>query len=194
MEDFSSDQVIHSTGNLTLWTRSCWEIAWGLLASTNLCCRLPWWLRQWRICLQFRRPEFDPWVRKITWRREWPPTPLFLPEEFLGQKSLAGYSRWGGKSRTGLTNTHRDTQFAMLWKLFMILPIRVRQYHEGFSLFSIHIREIGEDFCDEDLIACNVQWISLSPEFQKLNLCFYKWLLFFIWIFSIYINPMENTP
>ena len=93
-----------------------------------------------------------------------------------------------------LTNTHRDTQFAMLWKLFMILPIRVRQYHEGFSLFSIHIREIGEDFCDEDLIACNVQWISLSPEFQKLNLCFYKWLLFFIWIFSIYINPMENTP
>ena len=26
---------------------------------------LPWWLRRQRICLQCRRPEFDPWVRKI---------------------------------------------------------------------------------------------------------------------------------
>ena len=45
-----------------------------------------------------------------------------------------------------LTNTHTDTQFAMLWKLFTILPIHVRQYHEGFSLSSIHTREIGGRF------------------------------------------------
>ena len=25
---------------------------------------------------------FDPWFRKIPWRREWPPTPVFLPGEF----------------------------------------------------------------------------------------------------------------
>jgi len=24
---------------------------------------------------------FDPWVRKIPWRREWLPTPVFLPGE-----------------------------------------------------------------------------------------------------------------
>ena len=41
---------------------------------------LPWWLRWWRICLQCRRPGFDPWVGKIPWRREWQPTPVFLPE------------------------------------------------------------------------------------------------------------------
>ena len=29
------------------------------------------------------------WVRKITWRRAWQPTPLFLPGEFHGQRSLA---------------------------------------------------------------------------------------------------------
>ena len=29
------------------------------------------------------------------WRREWPPTPVFFPGEFLGQRSLAGYSPWG---------------------------------------------------------------------------------------------------
>ena len=56
---------------------------------------LPSWLRQWRICLQCRRPRFDPWVGKIPWRREWQLTPVFLPGEFHGQRSLAGYSPWG---------------------------------------------------------------------------------------------------
>ena len=52
------------------------------------------WLRWLRICLQCRRPGFDPWVGKMTWRREWQPTPEFLPGEFHGQRSLAGYSPW----------------------------------------------------------------------------------------------------
>ena len=38
---------------------------------------LPWWLRQERIRLQCKRPSFDPWVRKIPWRRAWLPTPVF---------------------------------------------------------------------------------------------------------------------
>ena len=37
---------------------------------------------------------FDPWVGKIPWRREWQPTPIFLPGEFRGQRSLASYSPW----------------------------------------------------------------------------------------------------
>ena len=40
---------------------------------------------------------FDPWVRKIPWRREQLLTPLFLPGEFHGQRSLAGYNPWGLK-------------------------------------------------------------------------------------------------
>ena len=32
------------------------------------------------------KPGFNPWVRKIPWRREWQPTPIFLPGEFHGQK------------------------------------------------------------------------------------------------------------
>ena len=35
-----------------------------------------------------------PWVRKILWRSKWLPTPVFLPWEFHGQRSLAGYSPW----------------------------------------------------------------------------------------------------
>ena len=42
-------------------------------------------------------PGSDPWVRKIPWRRKWQPTPVFLPGEFHGQRSLASYSPWGHK-------------------------------------------------------------------------------------------------
>ena len=41
-----------------------------------------------------KRPGFDPWVRKIPWRRAWQPTPAFLPGESHGQRSLVGYSPW----------------------------------------------------------------------------------------------------
>ena len=41
--------------------------------------------------------EFDPWVRKIPWRRKWDPTPVVLPGESQGQRNLAGYSPWGRK-------------------------------------------------------------------------------------------------
>ena len=42
-------------------------------------------------------PGFDPWVRKIPWRRKWQPTSVFLPGESHGQRSLVGYSPWGHK-------------------------------------------------------------------------------------------------
>ena len=47
--------------------------------------------------LQQSRWGFNPWVRKIPWRRDWQPTPVFWSEEFQGQRSLAGYSPWGHK-------------------------------------------------------------------------------------------------
>ena len=46
---------------------------------------------------QHGRHGFDPWVRKILWRREWQPTPVVLPGESHEQKSLVGYSPWGCK-------------------------------------------------------------------------------------------------
>jgi len=52
---------------------------------------------QSRIGLQRGRVRLSPWVRKIPWRREWQPTPVFLPGEFHGQSSLEGYSSWGHK-------------------------------------------------------------------------------------------------
>ena len=65
--------------------------------------------------LQCRRPEFDPWVGKIPWRKERIPTPVLLPAEFHGQRSLLGYSPWDHKDSDmtdwlqhihALTHTH----------------------------------------------------------------------------------------
>ena len=56
---------------------------------------LSWWLISKRIhlqCRSYRRYGFDPWVGKIPWRRKRQPTPVFLPGESHGQRSLAGYS------------------------------------------------------------------------------------------------------
>ena len=57
-----------------------------------------------------RETGFDPWVRKIPWRREWPPTPVLLPGEPHGQKSLAGYGPWGCKD----SDTTEGTQHSSL--------------------------------------------------------------------------------
>ena len=43
-------------------------------------------------CRRHKRCGFDPWVRKSPWRRTWQPSPVFLPGESLGQRSLEGYS------------------------------------------------------------------------------------------------------
>ena len=56
--------------------------------------------------MQTRRLKFDPWVGKIPWRREWQPTPLFLPRKSQGQRGLAGDSPWGRKQ---LDRTERLT-------------------------------------------------------------------------------------
>ena len=53
-------------------------------------------------CKRCKRYRFDPWVRKIPWRRKWQATPVLFPGESHGQRSLAGYSPWGG-SESGAT-------------------------------------------------------------------------------------------
>ena len=50
--------------------------------------------------LECRRLGFGPWVGKIPWRRKWQPTPVLLPGESHGRRSLVGYSPWGRQSRT----------------------------------------------------------------------------------------------
>ena len=55
---------------------------------------LPRWLSGRESTCQCGRCRFDPWVRKIPCRRKKPLTPVSLPRESHGQRSLAGYGPW----------------------------------------------------------------------------------------------------
>ena len=69
------------------------------------------------------------WVGKISWRRAWQPTLVFLPGKFHGQRSLAGYIPWG-LQRVGndwATNTHTQTH------THIILATTMRRYYKGYS-------------------------------------------------------------
>ena len=46
-------------------------------------------------CRRCKRRKFSLWVRKIPWRRAWQPSPVFLPGESQGQRSLVGCCLWG---------------------------------------------------------------------------------------------------
>ena len=49
-------------------------------------------------------PGSIPGVGKNPWRRKWQSTPVFLPGESHGQRSLVGYSPQDAKSQTRLSN------------------------------------------------------------------------------------------
>ena len=60
-------------------------------------------------CMRYKRLRCNPWVGKIPWRRALQPTPVSLPGESQGQRSLAGYSPLG-RRESDMTEvlTHRS--------------------------------------------------------------------------------------
>ena len=69
---------------------------------------------------QCRRCRFNPWVGKITWRRAWQLTPVFLPGKSHRQRCLMGYMQSMGSQKVGhdlVTNTHTLLQ---LWQSYVL--------------------------------------------------------------------------
>ena len=65
------------------------------LGRINILNELPRWLsgkESTSECERHGRRGFNPWVRRIPWRRKWQPTPVFTPGESHGQRSLVAYS------------------------------------------------------------------------------------------------------
>ena len=79
------------------------------LLSMHSLYELPWWLSGKESTCQCRRCKFDPWVGKISWRRKWQATPVFLPRKSHGQRSLAGYSQSMDRKVSDMTE-HTDTR------------------------------------------------------------------------------------
>ena len=70
-----------------------------------------------RVCLQCRRPEFNPWVRKIPWQ----PTLVFLPGKSHGQRSLVGYSpRRVTKNWTQLDSIFKSRDITLPTKVCLV--------------------------------------------------------------------------
>ena len=89
---------------------------------------------QWqRLCLQCRscgRRMFSPWVGKIPWRRAWQPTPVFLPGDSHGQRSLVGYNPQGRRVRqdwNDLAHTHSGAGDTGRWDPKSVILITTTQ-------------------------------------------------------------------
>ena len=68
-------------------------------------------------------------VGKVPWRRKWQPTPVFLPRESHGQRTLVGYSPWGRKN------------LAMTERLILI------HYSWGVSTYQVSASRIAVNSC-----------------------------------------------
>ena len=131
----------------------------------------PWWLRWERICLQYRRPRFDPWnqvwslepfdtwVGKIPWKREWLTTQVFLCGEFHGQRNLVGYSPWHCKE---LDKTEWLTCFEMFcviilfFVLFLTHPTAKLEWSSGF----LHFLKFQSEFGNKEFMI----WATVSSQ------------------------------
>ena len=73
------------------------------------------------------RSGFDPWVRKILWRRKWQPTPVPLPGKSHRRRSPAGYSPWGHKEldMTKQLNKNKDSPQAKSLQLTKISDVGI---------------------------------------------------------------------
>ena len=69
------------------------------------------------------RPKLNPWIGKITWRRRWQSTPVFLPKELHRQRTLVGYSPWSLRVRRNWV-----TSKAMMRYLSIYLSIYLSNY------------------------------------------------------------------
>ena len=86
------------------WTEEAWQAtvhgvarSWIWLSNYHthpLTCGFPGGSAVKEICLQCRRPGFDPCVGKILWRRKWQSTPVFFPGKSHGQRRLVAYNPW----------------------------------------------------------------------------------------------------
>ena len=85
---------------------------------------------------QCRRYGFNPWVRKIPWRRAWQSTAVFMPREFHGQRSLASYSPWD----------HKDTTEWLTLSLFTFSNIKKKKLQEQYKLLDpLHTNYLNEN-------------------------------------------------
>ena len=104
-------------------------------------------------CWNHMRHGFNPWIRKIPWRTEWQPAPVFWPGEYHGQRSLVGYSAWCHKSiphNWAHIKTHRAVHQGELILLFIKLKNKSRTWLSHWITTNFKIKQLWK-----------IEWIGL---------------------------------
>ena len=84
------------------------------LKNSPQCSGLPWWLSGKESACQCRRCGFNPWVRKIPWKRKWQPTPVFLPRKSCGQKDLGGLQSFRLQKSTAQQLNNNNNSYVLV--------------------------------------------------------------------------------
>ena len=110
-------------------------------------------------CRRCKRLGFSPWVGKIPWRRKWHPTPIFLPGESHGWRSLVGCSPRSHKELDATDRLSRRTPIlgafllmsmmaSSLIDAFLVTQCPSLSFFMSFALESIwsHTKFVSPDF------------------------------------------------
>ena len=148
-----------------------------------------------------QRHMFDPWVRKILWRRAWQPTPVFLPGESTEEPCGRATVHRVAKSRTRLNKFSRVCvyQFSSVAQLCLTLCDSVDCSTPGFPVYH-HLPELTQTHGhwvgdpSNHLILCRpflppLIFPSIRVFSKDLVLCI-RWPKY--WSFSFSISPSNE--
>ena len=125
-----------------------------------------------------RRHVFGPSVGKIPWRRKWQPTPAFLPTEFHGQRSLAGYSPWGLKesdtsewlSIQTHTSNKNHTSLRLFSIFFVYLLVLLLTIYQA-TIFKYTLLDIKWKVTERSLVTRRAECLQSCPTFCDPIVC-----------------------
>ena len=110
-------------------------------------------IRWQKVCLQYRRPRFNPWVRTIPWKREWQLPPVFSPGNH--GRSLVGYSPW----------SHKDldtTEWLILLTLTLIMNLNTPEIYRLFLKKKKKVLSFQISFPQGNILL-TVRYVLLDP-------------------------------
>ena len=149
----------HVSNSLLSFSFSLWRPNW-----------FPRWFSGKGSACCCRRCRFNSSVAKIPCRRKWPPTPVFLLEEFHGQRSLVVYSSWGRKDSNMTENAHRHGGLITLTNclIFMLVLLGSRYLTQATFWKQQNIflqwcpqRDLWESWCFNQEKSWAAKWLPL---------------------------------
>ena len=127
----------------------------------------PWWFRLYGICLQCRRPGFEPWVRKIPWRRKSYPSQYSCLENSMDRRAWQAIVHGVTKSQTWLTNTQiLCLHYESLWLSLRILELNKRGNSLAIQWLGLRASTAGQQEAQFNPACCSV-WQKKKKKFLK---------------------------